>query len=65
MAWFEFIYETDSETDDGYRAIEAPDRETARLEWVRQVTAEGQTVRLDAIQGRKTPPPTVTFIPAR
>jgi len=53
MAKFQFLYETDSETDDGYRVVEAENREAARLEWVRQVTAEGQKVRLDAIQGMK------------
>lgn len=54
MAKFWFLYATDNDDDDGCRLVEGATMEEARLEWVRQVTAEGQTVHLSAIQGVKS-----------
>lgn len=45
-----FLYQTNSQTDRGYREVQGECFEAARLEWQRQVTAEEQTVRLDAAQ---------------
>lgn len=53
MAKFQFLCMTDSETDDGYRVVEGENMEAARLEWVRQITEEGQKVHLSAIQRMK------------
>jgi hypothetical protein len=50
MPIFGFLYETDRGDDNGYREIEAATYEEGRLKWLRQVKAEGQTVRLSAAQ---------------
>jgi hypothetical protein len=50
MATYGFLYETDDDDDDGYREITAETYEAARMEWVRQVTIEGQKVHLEAAQ---------------
>ena len=50
MLTYGFLYQTDNDDDDGYREVTADSYEAARLEWVRQVVSEGQTVRLEAAQ---------------
>jgi hypothetical protein len=47
---YEFLYETDSQADDGYREIAGNTYEEAEREWAQQLASEGQSVRLIASQ---------------